>query len=128
MTPSSGITGSEPAAPVVDLEGLIRRCGGDAELAGIILAEFQRSCSALQLRLDESLSPLDADRLGETLHAISGVVANVGGGLLATRGIALRRRVATEDPAALGAEIAAWRRDWLLFPAAVADAVRQIGA
>ena len=109
-----------PAAPPVhqlDTTGLVRRCGGEADLAQLILLEFVRSYPSLAERLDTALRAADPRQVEEALHAIAGVTANIGAPWVSTAGILLRRRVEREGLTSVAGELAAWRAEWLALPA-----------
>ncbi|MEO7274104.1 MAG: Hpt domain-containing protein [Vicinamibacterales bacterium] len=115
-----------PTAPQLDTVGLVRRCGGEADLAHMILLEFMRSYGELAGRLDAALDTADARQVEEALHAIAGVAANVGAPWISGEGILLRRRVEREGLGAVTGELAAWRTAWMSLPATAQRAADQL--
>jgi len=106
-----------PPVHELDTVGLVRRCGGEADLAQLILLEFVRSYASLAERLETALQAADPGQVEEALHAIAGVTANIGAPWVSTQGILLRRRVEREGLAKVAGELAAWRDEWLALPA-----------
>jgi CheY-like chemotaxis protein len=74
----SGLDGDPAAAPAVeyDCEALVRRLGGDEELArdmaGIFAADARRMLAAVR----DALEARDGERLGHAAHALKGAAAN----------------------------------------------------
>ena len=118
-TPEIRVQAPPTVPPVHELDtiGLIRRCGGEADLAQLILLEFVRSYPSLAERLDTALRAADPRQVEEALHAIAGVTANIGAPWVSTAGILLRRRVEREGLTSVAGELAAWRAEWLALPA-----------
>jgi HPt (histidine-containing phosphotransfer) domain-containing protein len=112
----------------LDVAGLVRRCGDEADLAHMILLEFIRTQAPTLQSLDATLEAGDPGRVEEVLHGIGGVAANIGATWIATSSLLLRQRVEHEGLAAVAGELAELRAEWAVLPAIVQHAADQLEA
>jgi HPt (histidine-containing phosphotransfer) domain-containing protein len=121
-----GPSTAAPDSEDLDTDGLVYRCGDDAELACAVLEEFARCYPSLLQRLDDGLLAGDAIQVDHALHAISGVAANVGAGRIASDGIALRRRVVSGGIDSVASELDIWRRAFQRLPGQATEAAERL--
>jgi len=110
----------------LDIAGLVRRCGGEVDLAQMILLEFTRAHDELLQRIDAALGHADGRAVEQALHTIAGVAGNVGAARVSSEAIRLRRRVEQEGLASVVAAVDALRTEFAALPALAHRAAEQL--
>jgi HPt (histidine-containing phosphotransfer) domain-containing protein len=75
--PQSGKTASSaaPAVPPVDLQVVLKRCGGDAKFAAAVTEKFRSQAGGQVDKIQEALSQTNGDALARAAHSLKSMAA-----------------------------------------------------